>query len=88
MSNHHIDCDIVLKVSEQAVADMKSRVGCDDVGELLEYIGCKVTHNKVARTIKFTQPVMIQSFLDEFDIADDTRKPPNTPDNQPSSLYN
>jgi len=67
------------KACKQAVADMKSRFDCDDVGELAEYVGCKVTHNKVARTIKFTQPVMIQSFLDEFDIADDMRKPPNTP---------
>jgi len=68
------------KACKQALADMKSRFDCDDVGELAEYVGCKVTHNKGARTIKFTQPVMIQSFLDELDITDDMRKPPNTPD--------
>jgi hypothetical protein len=40
-------------------------------GEILEYIGCKVKHNGDGRWIKLTQPVIIQSFTDDFDLQDD-----------------
>ena len=38
----------------------------DDVSELKEFIRCKVEINKSVRLAKFTQPVMIQSFQNEF----------------------
>ena len=41
---------------------------CEDTGELKEYVGCKVEYNREERTIRLTQPVMIQSFQDEFDL--------------------
>ena len=49
---------------EQAVKQMKEEFDCDDVGELTEYVGCKVDINMDEMRMKFTQPVMIQSFKD------------------------
>ena len=37
---------------------------CDDVGEFKEYVGCKIT--QVEGMIKITQPVLLQSYEDEF----------------------
>ena len=39
----------------------------EDVGELKEFVGCKVEIDKLEPSAKFTQPVIIQSFLDKFD---------------------
>ena len=39
---------------------------CDDQGEMEEYVGCKVERDWDAPSLKFTQPVMLQSFQDEF----------------------
>ena len=36
------------------------------VGKLKEFVGFTVEIDKLERSTKFTQPVMIQSFLDEF----------------------
>jgi hypothetical protein len=47
---------------------MKKRFDCDEVGELAEYVGCKVDHNKEEGWIKLTQPVLMQSYVDEFDL--------------------
>ena len=41
---------------------------CDEVGELKEYVGCKIDWNKEEKWMKLTQPVLLQSFSDEFDI--------------------
>jgi hypothetical protein len=38
---------------------------CDDVDDMNEYVGCKIDRDKYR--IKVTQPVLIQSFVDEFD---------------------
>jgi hypothetical protein len=43
-------------------------VACDDGGELTEYVGCKLDWDKVNGTLKFTQPVLLQSFSDEFGV--------------------
>ena len=40
---------------------------CNDVRELTKYVGCKINRNK--NSIKFTQPVLLQSFEDEFEFA-------------------
>jgi len=34
------------------------------VGELHEYVGCKIVRSE--KSIRFTQPVLLQSFEDEF----------------------
>ena len=49
---------------------------CDDVGELKEYVGCKLEWNTERRAIKFTQPVLIQSFEDEFNLPNGKFKTP------------
>jgi hypothetical protein len=40
---------------------------CDNVGVMTEFIGCKVERNN--DSIKLTQPVLLQSFVDEFDLS-------------------
>ena len=52
---------------------------CDDVGEMKEYVGCKLTINKKERSMKFTQPVLIQSFEDEFKLPSYNYKTPGEP---------
>jgi hypothetical protein len=51
---------------EASKEQMKIRFECDDLGELNEYVGCNIDINK--DSVKFTQPVMIQSYEDEFDL--------------------
>jgi hypothetical protein len=45
---------------------MKARFDCDDIGELTEYVGCKVELTQ--DYVRFTQPVLLQSYVDEFSI--------------------
>ena len=40
----------------------------DECGELKEYVGVKIDIDTENRSLKMTQPVMIQSFQDEFDL--------------------
>jgi hypothetical protein len=54
---------------------MKNLFDCDDIGEMTEYVGCKVEYNKLERYMRLTQPVMIQSFQDEFDLPTDGPAP-------------
>jgi hypothetical protein len=46
----------------------------DEVGELNEYVGCKVEYNRDEGWMRMTQPVLIQSFEDEFELPSDGRK--------------
>ena len=52
----------------KCIYELKRRFDTDDVGELDEYVGFKINHDKEKRSIRFTQPVMIQSFHDEFEL--------------------
>jgi hypothetical protein len=45
---------------------MKARFDCDDIGELTEYVGCKI--ERTDDYVKFTQPGLLQNFVDEFNI--------------------
>jgi hypothetical protein len=51
---------------------------CGDQGELEEYVGCKVNYDKDKGRMKFTQPVMIQSFNNEFKLPSETPVIPAT----------
>ncbi len=51
------------------------RLECKDCDEMEEYVGCKVT--RVRGSLKFTQPVLLQSFSDEFELP--TRRYNTTP---------
>jgi hypothetical protein len=52
---------------------------CDDIGEFKEYVGCKLHIDRDNRTMKFTQPVLIQSFEDEFILPKYNYKVPGEP---------
>jgi hypothetical protein len=43
---------------------MEATFDCDNIGELTEYIGCKIY--RMEDYVKSTQPVLLQSFVDEF----------------------
>ena len=49
---------------EKCKKEFMSKLECDDVGELNEYVGCKI--ERTNDSMKFTQPVLLQSFKDEF----------------------
>jgi hypothetical protein len=53
------------------------RFDCDDGGEMKEYVGCRLERNWDEGWIKVTQPVLLQSFTDEFDLPEGNY--PNTP---------
>ena len=50
---------------------------CDDIGEFKEYVGCKITRDD--KSIKFTQPVLLQSFKDEFELPNRNYETPGEP---------
>jgi hypothetical protein len=47
---------------------MQQYFECEDIGELKEYVGCKIDQNKKDESLKITQPVIIRSFQDEFGV--------------------
>jgi hypothetical protein len=49
---------------------IKTHFSLDEVGPLEEYVGCKIEYNKDEGDIKLTQPVLIQSLEDEFDLSE------------------
>ena len=49
------------------------RFECDEVRELKEYVGCKVDYNRKEGWIKLTQPVLMQSYTDEFKLPEGCR---------------
>ena len=46
---------------------LKKHFKCDDVGRVQDYIGCKIDINDDGRSLKMTQPVLVQSLTDEFE---------------------
>ena len=65
-----IDDNLLIGKSEAvaiAKEQLMSRFDCEECGELNEYIGCKITRPD-KYSLKFTQPVLLQSFEDEFDL--------------------
>ena len=63
--------DNLIVGSEEAVTqvkkDLMDRFDCEDCGDLDEYVGCKITRLG-NDALKFTQPVLLQSYNDEFDL--------------------
>jgi hypothetical protein len=53
-----------------AKAQMMKQFNCDEIGNMNEYVGCKIDRNFEDGMIKFTQPVMLQSFHDEFEMPE------------------
>ena len=49
-----------------AKKQLMDRFDCNEVRELMEYIRCKIDRGN--RWMKLTQPLLLQSFEDEFDL--------------------
>jgi hypothetical protein len=64
------ECLVVGKKKGVIIAkgQMTARFDCEEIGEVDEYVGCKVERNYEENSIKLTQPVMLQSFVDKFDL--------------------
>ena len=56
--------------------ELKKYFDLDEVGPVQEYVGCKVNYNKEEGYIHLTQPVLIQSFEDEFELPSREHKTP------------
>jgi hypothetical protein len=57
---------------------MMKRFDCEDVGKMLEFVGNKIDVEYKNRTAKMTQPVLLQSLTDEFDIGNAVSELPAT----------
>ena len=55
---------------ENCKEKLMNELDCEDSGELREYIGCKI--ERKGNEMKITQPVLVQSLQDDFDIPDKT----------------
>jgi hypothetical protein len=62
---------------KKAKKKMTDRFDCDIIGNMDEYVGCKLERNWAERWIRFTQPVLIQSYSDEFELGNEAA--PSTP---------
>ena len=64
------DCLVTGEKKEVKMAkeQMMARFDCDEIGELKEYVGCKVEYDTEQGSMRLMQPVMLQSFVDEFDL--------------------
>ena len=73
-------------IVEKVVKKFTGMFDCKDLGELTEYVGCKVERTR--RWIRLTQPVKVQIFIDEFNCIGDggpNHRAPTTPA-QPGSV--
>jgi hypothetical protein len=57
--------------------EIMAKVDCDDGGEVREFVGCKIDIDAGKHLMRITQPVLVQSFQDEFTLAGD--ETPKTP---------
>ena len=64
------------KVAEETEKNLMARFDCSDEGKLKEFSGVKINRTTDGG-LKFTQPVLIQSFDDKFDLPKQ-----NSPKNQ------
>jgi hypothetical protein len=71
-----IDNCLVIAQSEgvrKAKKMMTDWFDCDIIGNMDEYVGCKIERNEKEGWIRFTQPVLLQSYTDEFDLTEGTK---------------
>jgi hypothetical protein len=73
------DCLVAGKKKGVLIAkgQMTVQFNCDEIGEVDKYVRCKVEQNYEENSIKLTQPVMLQSFVVEFNLPNVPA--PNTP---------
>lgn len=53
----------------QGREELKKHFALDEIGEMMEYVGCRIDYNKEEGSVKISQPVLIQSLKDEFDLT-------------------
>jgi hypothetical protein len=70
---------------QKAKKEMMDRFDCDEVGELKECVGCKIDRDMKEGSVKLTQPVLMQSHTDEFELP--SGETPNTPATPGSVLH-
>ena len=58
---------------------LKDHFELNEVGDLQEYVRCKVDYDREKGTMVLTQPVLIQSFEDKFNLEEYGNRIPNTP---------
>eukprot|EP00957_Ditylum_brightwellii_P036947 2796796-Ditylum_brightwellii.AAC.2 len=63
---------------QDAKKEMMLQFECNKLGKMDEYVGCKVERDLKARTIRLTQPVLFQSYTNEFQL-DEHGLTPTTP---------
>jgi hypothetical protein len=54
--------------------DLIERFDCKDCGDIKEYVGCKIERTK--NSLKFTQPVLIQSYNAGYKLPKKSYKTP------------
>eukprot|EP00957_Ditylum_brightwellii_P128242 9780668-Ditylum_brightwellii.AAC.1 len=64
---------------------MSSLFETEELGELEEYVGCKIEYNREERWMRLTQPILLQSYEDEFEL-DEHGLNPHTPADTGSML--
>eukprot|EP00957_Ditylum_brightwellii_P210400 15364934-Ditylum_brightwellii.AAC.1 len=64
--------NIVLQESKE----FTSRFDCDGIGEVEEYVGCKIKHNKEEKSINCIHLVLLESYQDKYKAL--TKKPTTT----------
>jgi hypothetical protein len=47
---------------------MNKYFDCNNIGELKEYVGCKIERSMDKTKILLSQPVIIHSFINEFNV--------------------
>ena len=64
--------DLLNISSREAIKSIKLKIkslfDCSDEGEMKEYVGCRIDYSLKKRSRKITQPIIIQSFINEFDL--------------------
>jgi hypothetical protein len=66
-NNLIVGCDNNVKLAKRLLQD---ELDCEDIGQLKEYLGCKIDYDHTKGRMQITQPVLLQSFIDEFDLPD------------------
>ncbi len=72
-----IDNNLIIgpkKAVEKTEKDLIERFDCKDWGDIKEYIECKIERTK--NSLKLTQPVLMQSYNDEFKLPKKSHKTP------------
>jgi hypothetical protein len=65
------DCFLTGPMAEllQYKKEIMEKMDCEDGGDVVELVGCKIDYDRKKKSMQIIQPVLLQSFEDEFEIA-------------------